>query len=117
MHIAVATLSGLLAQHLFVFRSNLRFTLSPPASLDYSDHSSRTAMEEKDLKEINEESRARGVNRSSETKIAEVSTNEKKRPKKAKAAIPAPTIEDFDKLRFLNSPRPRHGEGATPAII
>jgi hypothetical protein len=39
-------------------------------------------MEEKDLKEMNEESRARGVKRSSETKIAEVSTGKKKRVKK-----------------------------------
>ncbi len=55
-------------------------------------------MEEKDLKEINEESRARGVKRSYETKIAEVSTNKKKHPKKAKAAIPAPAIEDSDEI-------------------
>jgi hypothetical protein len=39
-------------------------------------------MEEKDLKELNEESRARGVKRSSETKIAEVSTGKKNRVKK-----------------------------------
>jgi hypothetical protein len=97
MHIAVATHSGHLETKP-IFRSNLRLTLSPPASLDYSDHSSRTAMEEKDLKETNEESRARGVKRSSETKIAKVSTGKEKRPKKAKAAIPAPTIEDSDKI-------------------
>ncbi len=47
---------------------------------------------------MNEESRARGVKRSFEAKIAEVSTNKKKRPKKAKAAIPALTIEDSDKI-------------------
>ncbi len=35
MHIAVATHSGLLAQQHPVFRSNLRLTLSPPASLDF----------------------------------------------------------------------------------
>ncbi len=54
-------------------------------------------MEETDIIEVNDKMRARGVKRSSETKIAEVSTNKKKRPKKAKAAIPAPTIEDSDK--------------------
>ena len=56
-------------------------------------------MEETDIIEVNDETRARGVKRSSETKIAEVSTNKTKRPnKKAKAAIPAPTIEDTDKI-------------------
>ncbi len=41
---------------------------------------------------MNEESRAK-----LREKIAEVSTGKEKRPKKAKAAIPAPTIEDSEK--------------------
>jgi hypothetical protein len=49
-------------------------------------------MEEKDLKELNEESRAHGVKRSSETKIAEVSTGKKKRAKKATAEATEPKI-------------------------
>jgi hypothetical protein len=42
-------------------------------------------MEEKDLNELNEETRARGVKRSSEIKIREVSTGKKKRAKKPTA--------------------------------
>ncbi len=49
-------------------------------------------MEEKDLKKLNEESRARGVKRSSETKIAEVSTGKKKRAKKPTAEATEPNI-------------------------
>ncbi len=75
-------------------------------------------MEEKALKEMNEESRARGVKRSSETKIAEVSTNKKKRLKKAKAAIPAPTIEDSDKIEVSEQSEatPRRRSTATAII-
>ncbi len=57
---------------------------------------------------MNEESRARGVKWSLKTKIAEVSTNKKKRPKKAKAAIPALTIEDSDEIEVSEQ------SGATP---
>ncbi len=49
-------------------------------------------MEEKDLKKINEESRARGVKQSSETKIAEVSTGKKKRVKKPATEATEPKI-------------------------
>ncbi len=74
-------------------------------------------MEEKDFIEPNEETRARGVKQSSDIKIAEVTTSKKKRPKKARAAILALTLKIPIKLRFLNNPRPRHGEEALPAII
>jgi hypothetical protein len=47
-------------------------------------------MEEKDLKELNEETRARGVKRSSEIAIAEVSTGKKKRAKKPKTETTEP---------------------------
>jgi hypothetical protein len=47
-------------------------------------------MEEKDFNESNEETRARGVKRASENKIAEVSTSEKKRAKKPPAEAPEP---------------------------
>jgi hypothetical protein len=49
-------------------------------------------MEEKDLNELNEETRARGVKRSSEIKIAEVSTGKKKRAKKPTAEATEPNI-------------------------
>ncbi len=49
-------------------------------------------MEKKDLKELNEESRARGVKRSSETKIVEVSTGKKKRAKKPATEATEPKI-------------------------
>ncbi len=49
-------------------------------------------MEDKDLKEMNEESRAREVKRSSETKIAEVSTGKKKRVKKPAREAAEPKI-------------------------
>jgi hypothetical protein len=49
-------------------------------------------MEDKDLKELNDESRARGVKRSSEIKIAEVSTGKKKRAKKPTAEATEPDI-------------------------
>jgi hypothetical protein len=45
-------------------------------------------MEEKDFNESNDETRARGVKRSSETKIAEVTTSKKKRTKKPPAEAP-----------------------------
>ncbi len=47
-------------------------------------------MEEKDFNELNEETRARGVKRTSEIKIAEVSTSKKKRAKKVSAETPEP---------------------------
>ena len=48
-------------------------------------------MEEKDFNESNEETRARGVKRASENKIAEVSTSKKKqRAKKPPAEAPEP---------------------------
>jgi hypothetical protein len=47
-------------------------------------------MEEKDFNELNEETRTRGVKRTSEIKIAEVSTSKKKRAKKAPAEAPEP---------------------------
>jgi hypothetical protein len=49
-------------------------------------------MEEKDLNELNEETRARGVKGSSEIKIAEVSTGKKKRAKKPTAGATEPNI-------------------------
>ncbi len=47
-------------------------------------------MEEKDFNESNDETRARGVKRTSDTKIAKVSTSKKKRAKKATAEAPEP---------------------------
>jgi hypothetical protein len=47
-------------------------------------------MEEKDFNELNDETRARGFKRTSEIKIAEVSTSKKKRAKKATAETPEP---------------------------
>jgi hypothetical protein len=47
-------------------------------------------MEEKDFSESNDETRARGVKRTSDTKIAEVSTSNKKRAKKPPAESPEP---------------------------
>jgi hypothetical protein len=47
-------------------------------------------MEEKDFNESNDETRARGVKWTSDTKIAEVSTSKKKRAKKATAEAPEP---------------------------
>ncbi len=49
-------------------------------------------MEEKDSNELNEETRARGVKRTSENKIAEVTTSKKKRAKKPTAEAPEPEI-------------------------
>jgi hypothetical protein len=49
-------------------------------------------MEEKDPKEMNEETRARGVKRNSEIKIAEVTTSKKKRAKKATAEAQTPVL-------------------------
>jgi hypothetical protein len=49
-------------------------------------------MEEKDSNESNEETRTRGVKRSTDIKIAEVSTSKKKRTKKQTAAAPEPYI-------------------------
>ncbi len=58
-------------------------------------------MEEKDFNEPNEETRARGVKRSSEIKIAEVSTSKKKRAKKptAEATEPAQVESNFNNLK------------------
>ncbi len=42
--------------------------------------------------------RARGVKRQSSDNAAENLSNQEKRLKKAKAAIPAPSIEDSDKI-------------------
>ncbi len=47
-------------------------------------------MEEKYLNEPNDESRARGVKRISDNKIAEVTTSKKKRAKKPPAESPEP---------------------------
>jgi hypothetical protein len=49
-------------------------------------------MEEKDLKELNDETRARGVKRTSDIKMAEVSTGKKKRAKKPTAEATEPNI-------------------------
>jgi hypothetical protein len=49
-------------------------------------------MKEKDLNELNEETRASGVKRSSEIKVAEVSTGKKKRAKKPTAEATEPNI-------------------------
>ena len=51
-------------------------------------------MEEKDYLESNEETRARGVKRSSDIKIAEVTTSKKKRAKKTAAEAPEPAREE-----------------------
>ncbi len=47
-------------------------------------------MEETDIIEVNDETRARGVKRTSDNKIAEVSTSKKKRAKKPPAESPEP---------------------------
>jgi hypothetical protein len=49
-------------------------------------------MEEKDSNELNEETRARGVKRTSDTKVAEVTTSKKKRAKKPTAEATEPDI-------------------------
>jgi hypothetical protein len=49
-------------------------------------------MEEKDFNKLNEETRARGVKRNSENKIAEVTTSKKKRTKKPTAETPEPDV-------------------------
>jgi hypothetical protein len=49
-------------------------------------------MEEKDFNESNDETRARGVKRTSEIKIAEVTTSKKKRAKKPTADATEPDI-------------------------
>ncbi len=53
-------------------------------------------MEEKDLIEPNEETRARGVKRSSDIKIAEVTTSKKKRSKKPPAESPEPAQAEIN---------------------
>jgi hypothetical protein len=53
-------------------------------------------MEEKDSIEQNEETRARGVKRSSDIKIAEVTTSKKKRSKKPPAESPEPAGEEIN---------------------
>jgi hypothetical protein len=58
-------------------------------------------MEEKDTNVLNKETRARGVKRSTEIKIAEVSTSKKKRTKKQTAEAPEPeAAENLFKLPF-----------------
>jgi hypothetical protein len=58
------------------------------ALLDYSDHSS---MADQEFKEVDDETCARGVKRTSDNKTAEVSTRKsKKRTKKAQAETPEP---------------------------
>jgi hypothetical protein len=47
-------------------------------------------MEEESFNELNEETRARGVKRTSDIKTAEVSTSKKKRAKKVPAETPEP---------------------------
>jgi hypothetical protein len=49
-------------------------------------------MEEENFNEMNEETRARGVKRTSDIKIAEVSTGKKKRAKKPTAEATEPNI-------------------------
>ncbi len=49
-------------------------------------------MKEKGLNELNEETRERGVKRSSEIKTAEVTTSKKKRAKKPTAEATEPNI-------------------------
>jgi hypothetical protein len=88
MLLAVATLSGRLELSDPDLYS--KTSLSPTAPADHSDHSSKLAMKEKDSIETNEETRARGVKRTSDIKIAEVSTSKKKRAKKAPAEAPEP---------------------------
>jgi hypothetical protein len=56
-------------------------------------------MEEKDFNESNDETRARGVKRTSDTKIAEVTTSKKKQAKKpppAEAPEPAQVQINFN---------------------
>ncbi len=56
-------------------------------------------MEEKDFNELSEETRARGVKRTSDIKIPEVSTSKKKRAKKkasAETTEPAQVQNNFD---------------------
>jgi hypothetical protein len=45
-------------------------------------------MEERDFDEMNDETRARGVKRTSDTKIAEVSTSKKKAGEEATSGVP-----------------------------
>jgi hypothetical protein len=49
-------------------------------------------MEEQGFNELNDETRARGVKRTSDIKIAEVSTSKKKRAKKPPAEATEPTV-------------------------
>jgi hypothetical protein len=63
-------------------------------------------MEEKDSNESNEESRARGVKLSSETKIAEVSTGKNKRAKKPTTEATEPKIAQ--NLFELPFEKPKH---------
>ena len=65
-------------------------------------------MEEKDSLETNEETRARGVKRTSDIKIAEVSTSKKKRAKKATAEPPEPAQVEIN----LNDQEERSEESA-----
>ncbi len=51
-------------------------------------------MEKKDSLDTNEETRARGVKRNSEIKIAEVTTSKMKRAKKATAEAPVPDASE-----------------------
>ncbi len=59
-------------------------------------------MEEKDSLETNEETRARGVKRNAEIKIAEVTTSKKKRAKKATAEAQEPdALENLFKAQHV----------------
>jgi hypothetical protein len=74
-------------------------------------------MEEKDFNELNDETRARGVKRTSDTKIAEVSTSKKKRAKKAPAETPEPAqaqnnFKDLEKQSEESAKRSRPNRAA-----
>ncbi len=59
-------------------------------------------MEDKDSLETNEETRARGVKRNSEIRIAEVTTSKTKRAKKATAETPEPdALENLFKAQHV----------------
>jgi hypothetical protein len=69
-------------------------------------------MEDKDFNELNDETRARGVKRTYDIKIAEVSTSKKKRTKKAPAETPEPAqvqinFDDPEKQSEENNKRSR----------
>jgi hypothetical protein len=84
--------------------------------LDYSDHAVIFVHERKNFNEMNRETRAREVKRTSDIKIAEVSTGKKKREKKPTAEATEPSIaqnlferplkdpKDMKSVRALNTP-------------